>query len=79
MYMKGESEFSTYGHLQAVKEESSDVRKSQDDINDAKLELISKNLDVLDCRLFLCAKQTGFWMTVQSNTVTGTVLLAMEF
>ena len=54
--MKGESEFSTTDNLQEVKEERSDDRKIQDDVNKEKLEGIVETLDAFDRRLFLRAK-----------------------
>ena len=77
--VKGEIEFLTTNHLQAVKEESSEGRKSRDDINGVKLEGIFNELDILNRRLFLRTKHRGPCMIIQGNTVTGTVLSAMEF
>ena len=54
--MKGENEFSTTDNLQEVKEERSDDRKIQDDVNKEKLEGIVETLDAFDRRLFLRAK-----------------------
>ena len=51
----------------------------QDDVNYSKPEGIVKELYIIDCRLFLYAKHTGYQMTVRGATVTGTVLPAMEF
>ena len=39
----------------------------------------AKNLEAPDQRLILRAKYMVFWLTVQDNTVTGTVLAATEF
>ena len=54
-------------------------KESLDDVNDSKLEGIVKVLDILDRRIFLCAKHTGSWMTIWVTTVTGIVLSAMGF
>ena len=77
--MMGESEFSIADHLQAVKEERSNERKTRDDINEAKIEVIIHTFDKFDHCLLICSKQTRSWLTVQGTTVTGTVLLAMKF
>ena len=77
--VKVESEFSTTNLLHAVKEERSDVRKTRDDTNKAKLEVIVKNINAFDRRLFLYAKQTGSCMDIWGTTVTSTVLSAMVF
>ena len=47
--------------------------------NDEKLEGTVKDLDNLDCRIFLRSNQTGSWTTVWGTMVTGTVLSTMEF
>ena len=70
----GESEFSTAGYLQEVKEERRDSRKPWDDFNKAKLEVIVKNLDTFGCGLLLSAKQTGSFLNVRGTIVTDTVL-----
>ena len=77
--MKEESEFSTTNNLQAVKEEISDGREIHDDLNKAKLEGIVNNLNAFEPHILIRAKQTVSWMTTWSNTVTGTVISAMEF
>ena len=76
---KGEREFSTENSLQAVKLERSDVRKTQDNISNDKLEGIVKNLDILDHCILLLAKQKGSWLTVWGTAVTNKVLLAIKF
>ena len=70
--VKGESEFSTVDHLQAVNEERGDNRKNRDDRNGAKLEGIVKNLEIIGRCLFLRSEQTGSWLIVRGNMVTGT-------
>ena len=45
----------------------------------AKLEVIVKDLNNLDCCLFICSKQTIPYLTVQGTRVTGKLLLAMGF
>ena len=54
-------------------------KKTQDDVNDAKLEVIVKNLDTLNSCLFVCYKQTGSCLIIRCITVPGTVISAMEF
>ena len=75
--MKGLIEFSAASHLWAVKEEKIDKRKTQDYVNNKKLEGFVKDLDIFDRCLSLRTKQTGSCLTVRGTTVTGTVLLAM--
>ena len=60
----GESEFSTAGHLQLVNEERRDGRKTRDNINNVKLEVIVDTLNASDHCPFLRAKQTHYWLTV---------------
>ena len=54
--VKGEIEFSTADRPQAVKEERSDERKPQNDVNESKLEGVVKNLDILNHHI--CFRQT---------------------
>ena len=75
----GESEFSTAGYLQEVKEERRDSRKPWDDFNKAKLEVIVKNLDTFDRGLLLRSKQTGSCLNVRGKKIIDTVLYTMEF
>ena len=35
-----------------------------------------KDFKSLDRRLIICTKNSGYWLTVWGNTVTGTVLVA---
>ena len=56
-----------------------DDKENLDDVNNAKLEVIVKNLKVFDRRLYLNAKQTGSLLTVRGTMATGTLLSAMEF
>ena len=53
--------------------------KNRDVVNDAKLQGIISNQDAFEKQLFLCAKHTGSWMSVQGTTETGTILAATEF
>ena len=71
--------FLTANRLQVVKEERSDIRKTRDDVNEAKLETIVNTLDTFDHHLSLCTKQIGYWMTVQGSTLTVKVLLVIYF
>ena len=77
--VKGEIEFSTDNQPQAVKDEMGFGIKTWDDVNNTKLEGIVNNLKIFDRRLYIRAKQTGSWLTIQGTTLNGTVLLAMEF
>ena len=69
-----ERKFSIIYHPQEVKEERSEGMKTQDDVNDAKLEWIDKDFDILDFCLFLRAKQMSSYLTIQGTTAFGTVL-----
>ena len=53
--------------------------KYRGEVNNTKLEGIVNNLKIFDRRLYIRAKQTGSWLTIQGTTLNGTVLLAMEF
>ena len=55
------------------------MKKIRDDSNNAKTRGLVKNLESPELRLILLAKHTGSWLTVQGTTVTGTLLVAMEF
>ena len=68
----GERYFSTVDHLQAVKEENIEVRKTRDGVNDVKLKGIVKDLGILDRRLLLHDKQMGYWIDIQGTKVTCT-------
>ena len=56
-----------------------DKQKGRDDTNISKLKGLFKDPNATDFRLILHAKNTGSWLTVRGNTVTGTVLSAMKF
>ena len=60
-------------------EERHDIKTIRDDANDANIRGLVNNLKAPDLHRILCAKHTGSWMTVQSTTVTGTVLSATDF
>ena len=49
-------------------------RKPRDAVNGEKIEVIVKNFEAFDRRLYLCAKHTGSCTTVRGTTVPGTVL-----
>ena len=66
-------------HLLALRKERCDGHKIWDDNNDSKLKDLITDLDSSDWRIILCTKNTGAWLNVQGNTVTGTVLVATEF
>ena len=76
--LAGESEFSTTYNLQAVKEERCDGKKTWDDVNNTKLDVISKNFPTLERRPFLRAKYMGSFLTVWGTIVIDTVLTATE-
>ena len=77
--MTGEGAFSNAGHLLVLREERHDVQKTRDDINDAKLKGLVRDLDGTNRRIIICVKITGSWLNIQDTTVTGTVLAATEF
>ena len=74
--MTGETEFSNANHLQAVKKERRKGKK-RDDVNEAKIEEIVKDISPLDFRLFIHAEHTGSCLTVRGTRVTRTVLSDM--
>ena len=76
--VKVEKEFSTADHLLAFKEERWDGKTDQGVANDVKLRKIVSNKSALEKRPFLCAKNTGSWMSVQGTMINGTVLTATE-
>ena len=53
--------------------------KIWNDVNDAKLKGLIDDLEALDHRLILCAKNTSSCTTIQGTTVNGTVLAATYF
>ena len=75
----GESEYSAADCLLALREESRDGQKIQDDDNDAKLKVLVEYIKAPDRRLVLSTKNTGSCLTVRGSTVTDTVLGATEF
>ena len=60
-------------------EERRDGQKIRDDANKVKLKGLVKDLKSTDRRLILSAKNTGCWLTVLDNMVTGTLLAVTEF
>ena len=54
----GESEFSTANNLEADKEERHEGNPPRDDVNDANLEEIIKDISPLDLCLFIRTKHT---------------------
>ena len=70
--------FSTADHIQVVKGERLDW-KNWDIANDAKLQEIASDQGAFKKRLLLRAKHTGDWMSVRGTTVTGIVLVTVEF
>ena len=62
-----------------IREERHDGQKIWDDTNEAKIKVLVKDLEETDHRLIIRTKNTGSWLTVQGNTVTGTLLAATGF
>ena len=54
-------------------------QKHRDDVNDDTLKGLVGSIKCTDRRLMLQIKNTGAWLKVHGNTVTGTVLLATEY
>ena len=75
----GKREFSTTNNLWAVKEERREVKKDQDDVNDAKLRVIVNGQGDFEKHLLLRSKHTGSWLNIRGTTVIGIVLAAKEF
>ena len=75
----GGGAFSNSGHLLTLRIERRDGQKNQDDVNDANLKGLVRDLDTTDHCLILHTKITSAWMNVRGNMVTGTSLDAMEF
>ena len=76
--MTGGGSFSNAYHLLVLTEEIRDGQKNWDDVNDAKLKGLVRNLDTTNRRFILIAKITSAWLNEQGTTVTGTVLAATE-
>ena len=55
------------------------MKKIWDDTKYSKLKGLVNDLKVSDLRLILSAKNTGCWLTVLDNMVTGTLLAVTEF
>ena len=77
--LMGEGAFSNANRLLALREESHDEQKNQDDDNDAKLKGLVRDLYSTYFCLILCTENTGGWFNVQGTTVTGTVLVDRKF
>ena len=60
----GEGVFSNANHLLALREEIRDGQENRDDVNDAKLKGLVRDLNGTDHRLILREKSTGAWMKV---------------
>ena len=75
----GASEFSAANYFLAPMEKMCDGQKIWDDANDSKLKGLFKDLEEPDQHIVLRSKNTGSWLTVRGATVTGILLLAMEF
>ena len=69
----GASVFLTFVYLILLREKISD-KKIRYDANDAKLKGLVNDPEEPGSRLILCAKNTGYWMTIWGTTVTSTVL-----
>ena len=62
-----------------VEKESRYGKKYQDDANDAKLRVIFNNQNGLEKLLFLHAKHTVYYLSIQVTMVTGTVIATTKF
>ena len=58
-YITGETSFSTANNVLDLREEIRYRQKIRDDINEAKLKLLVKELEALERRLIICTKNTG--------------------
>ena len=65
-------------HLLMLREEMRDTHKNWDDTNDARLKGLVGDLLGFYWHLILRAKNTGAWLNIRCNAVTGTVMLATE-
>ena len=70
----GKWEFSTTYHIWAVKGERQEGGKYLDIANDVKLQEIVSDQGDFNKRLFLRAKHTGAWLSIQVTMVSITVL-----
>ena len=52
------------------------MKKIEDDANQAKIKVLVKDLEALDRRLIVCAKNTGSWLTIRGTVETDTVSAA---
>ena len=66
-------------HLLALREERRVRNKNRDDVNDAKLKGLVRNLNVSNSHFILCVKITYAWLNLRFTTVTGKVLTATGF
>ena len=71
--------FSNDNQLLEIREESRDVQKNWDDVNDATLKGLVQDLKGTDQLLIITAKNIGALLRVRGNTVAGTVFPATEF
>ena len=78
-HSQGLAGFSNADQIWAVKGERRDGKKYWDAADDAKLQIIVSNQHALEKSLFLCAKHTCAWTSLQGITVTGTVFAATKF
>ena len=75
----GGGAFSNADHLRTIGEERRDGQKDWEVANKNKLKGLVQYLKGTNRRLILRAKITGAWLSVRSNTVSGTVFSATEF
>ena len=75
----GEGTFSNAIKFLVLREERRDGQKIWDNVNDAKLKGLVADLDGTSHCMIVRSRNTGAWLNVRGTTVTGTVLLAMEF
>ena len=71
--------FSNTDHLWTLSEERRNGNKSQNDVHESILRALVSDIQGNDKRLLLCAKITGFWLSVCGAAVSGTVLSDTEF
>ena len=63
-------------HLRMLGEERLDGKKDREAAYKTKLNGLVHNLKVTDWHLILRAKNTGAWLSIRGNTVSGAVLTA---
>ena len=77
--MTGGGGVSNSDQLLALGEERCDGEKNWDNANETKLKCLVRDFKGTNRCLIIRAKNTDYWMSVCSTTVSGTVLSAPEF